>query len=74
MSAESRIFAVENKNKNYTTMLFKKEIIDAVRSLATQNVSYGRLYNELVRNDDLLQELQDKGFNDVNEMITHFAA
>ena len=54
-----------------TTMIHKQDIISKIRELATRNISYGRLYNELVRNEEKLSELQNQEFNDFNELLKY---
>ena len=61
---------VSEKTKT-TTMVHKQDIISAVRELATKHDSYGRLYNELVRNDEKLSELQDQEFNNIKEVLDY---
>lgn len=47
----------------------KDEILKAIKSLASSQGFYGRLYEQVVDNDEALDYLEQQNFKDVVDMI-----
>lgn len=47
----------------------RNEILDSIKSLASSQGFYGRLYEQLYDNDDALEYLEQQNFKDVVDMI-----
>lgn len=47
----------------------KNEILNSVKSLASSQGFYGRLYEELTNNDEALTYLEEQNFKDVVDMV-----
>lgn len=49
----------------------KDQILEAIRTLSYSQGSYGRLYEYILENNEILEELEKQNFKDVLDMVLY---